>query len=68
MHYAFCFACDLRACWAQVLHGAPYVKDDCQWSSDEMREIEMRSERSLRGRLFLQFVGREHTGYYVPLP
>lgn len=33
-----------------------------------MRKIEMRSDRSLRARLWLQFVGREYTGYYVPLP
>lgn len=50
-----------------LVDGAPYMEDCCQWANSEMREVEMRSERSLKARIWLQFVGREYTGYYVPL-
>lgn len=50
-----------------LVHGVPYYRDDCQWSCADMREVEMRSERSLNTRIWLQFLGPDHNGYYVPM-
>jgi len=50
-----------------LVHGVPHYRDDCQWSCAEMREVQMRSERSLHTRIWLQFLGPDHNGYYVPM-
>ena len=49
-----------------LVHGVPYYRDDCQWSSGDMREVQMRSERELHTRIWLQFIG-DRSGYYVPM-
>ena len=50
-----------------LVYGVAYYRDDCQWSSWEMREVQMRSERELNSRIFLQFLGGRFSAFYAPL-
>ena len=49
-----------------LVYGVAYYRDYCQWSSEEMRQVQMRSEREVKSRIFLQVLSNL-SGFYTPL-